>query len=264
MKNIWIIIQYTLRESIVRKVFITFFIISTLAIIGNYFFFSFIPQEGIPTDSVNNFSFFMFRSSVSIVVSIGIFLSIFSCANFVPLIMEKGTIDLFLSKPLSRMQLILGRYLGGLFFVFLNVIYLVIGVWLIFSIKFGIWNFNLLWIILTITYAFALLNSVLILFGVLTKNSIISMMIAYLIYLILSPILSRKELYLNLISNDLIKSIINFFYYIIPNTDSILSQTTNDLMQGYGITNSGPIISTILFLIISLSLSVYIFEKKDL
>lgn len=264
MKNIWLIIQFTIRESIVRKVFIAFFIISTLAIIGNYFFFGFIPQEGMPIGSENNFSFFMFRSSVSIVISIGIFLSIFSCANFIPLIMEKGTIDLFLSKPISRTQLILGRYLGGLFFVLLNVIYLVLGVWLVFAIKFGIWNFNLLWIILTITYAFALLNSILILFGVLTRNSIISMMIAYLVYLVLSPILARKEFYINLIQSDFIKAIINIFYYIIPNTDSILSQTTNDLMQGSGITNFGTVFSTLLFLIISLILSLYIFEKKDL
>ena len=43
------------------------------------------------------------------VFGVGLFLSIFATANLVPVMLEKGYVDLLLSKPLSRPALFLGR-----------------------------------------------------------------------------------------------------------------------------------------------------------
>ena len=48
---------------------------------------------------------------------VGTFLAIFATAHLVPRLMEKGTVDLYLSRPVGRVPLLLSRYLGGVLLV---------------------------------------------------------------------------------------------------------------------------------------------------
>ena len=41
------------------------------------------------------------------------FLAVFATAHLVPRLQEKGTIDLYLSRPVGRVKLLLSRYAGG-------------------------------------------------------------------------------------------------------------------------------------------------------
>ena len=45
---------------------------------------------------------------------VGTFLALFATAHLVPRLQEKGTIDLYLSRPVGRVPLLLSRYAGGL------------------------------------------------------------------------------------------------------------------------------------------------------
>ena len=44
---------------------------------------------------------------------VGTFLAIFATAHLVPRLQEKGTVDLYLSRPVGRVPLLLSRYAGG-------------------------------------------------------------------------------------------------------------------------------------------------------
>src|SRR5258708_36788672 len=59
------------------------------------------------------------------------FLAIFATAHLVPRMQEKGTVDLYLSRPVSRIKLLLSRYVAGLVLAGLNVIYLMGSIWAI-------------------------------------------------------------------------------------------------------------------------------------
>src|SRR2546423_10115355 len=59
------------------------------------------------------------------------FLAIFATAHLVPRMQEKGTIDLYLSRPVARVKLLLSRYVAGLLLAASNIFYLVISMWLI-------------------------------------------------------------------------------------------------------------------------------------
>src|SRR5438874_5967750 len=59
------------------------------------------------------------------------FLAIFATAHLVPRMQEKGTIDLYLSRPVSRTKLILSRYIAGLILAGSNIFYLLGSIWLI-------------------------------------------------------------------------------------------------------------------------------------
>ena len=50
------------------------------------------------------------------------FLAIFATAHLVPRMQDKGTVDLYLSRPVGRVKLLLSRYVAGLILAASNVI----------------------------------------------------------------------------------------------------------------------------------------------
>jgi ABC-type transport system involved in multi-copper enzyme maturation permease subunit len=272
MKNIWILTIYTLKEAFARKVFIFFAIISFLLLIIMALIFSLVDTDSI----IASFNLIEDKIDLSKAVTalelmfisplahLGLLLAIFSCSSFLPNMLESGNIDLLISKPVSRSQLIWGKYFGGLLVVLLNISFLIIGVWLIISIKFSYWDLSLLWLIPIITFTFVVLYGLIILLGVITKSSIIGMMSAYFILIILSPLLSGFKNNFNLmVKSEFLKTLIDGLYYIVPKTSELMGTISINLAAGNGIENFQPVISSFLFLILVMFLSLFLFERKD-
>ncbi|HKI79803.1 MAG TPA: ABC transporter permease subunit [Ignavibacteriaceae bacterium] len=272
MKNILVVSWYTIREAMARKVFIFFSGISGLVVIFTAVILGVTNVDSIVQGFAGKNAAPMMAEIVSKLeiaittplASLGLLLAIFASSSFIPIMLEKGNIDLLLSKPVSRTQLLWGKYLGGLLVVFLNIAILIIGVWLSISIKFSLWSFTFLWSILIITFTFAVLYSIIVLFGVITKSSMFGMMIAYLIFLILSPLLKFGHGDLqNIISSEFWKGVIDTLYYIFPKTSELMSNTILTLAQGQGIENYQPLWTSFVFLAAMMFISNYIFNKKD-
>ena len=276
MKNIWVITLSTLREAMARKVFLFFLGISAVVIIVLAIITGLTDTSSI-LNNVGNFSSGNKMEAggignlvtmleiliINTIANLGLLLAIFSSASFVPVMVEKGNIDLLLSKPISRAQLLWGKFFGGIFVVLINIAFLIIGVWLIISLKFSYWNFAVLWSILLITFAYAALNSVIVLFGVITKSSILGMMSAYFIYLILSPfLLAAKDRVIPFLNNKVLNTVLDGFYYIIPKTSELFGKDIFNLASGTNI-EIQPIISSFLFLLLIMILSVEMFKRKD-
>jgi len=272
MRNIFIISWFTLREAMARKVFIFFAGISILVLLGSILVFSLVDAQSFISTMNQGQAEIVVGEIISglelLIISplagLCLLLAIFSSASFVPVMLEKGTIDLLLSKPISRLQLLIGKYLGGLLVVFINILFLIVGVWLIISLKFSYWDFSFLLVSLTVTFTFAVLYSIIVLFGVITRSSILGMMVAYLIFLILSPLLQlyKEELH-TFVENGIAKAILDGLYYIIPQTAELMGKLTVDLAAGQGIDNFSPVITSFFLLILVLSFSIYLFRKKD-
>ena len=105
------------------------------------------------------------------------FLAIFATAHLVPRMQEKGTVDLYLSRPVSRIKLLLSRYAAGLILAGLNVIYLMGSIWVIVMWKthvvhprFFLAGAVILFVIATeLAFAFVI--------GVLTSSTAVSIMV---------------------------------------------------------------------------------------
>ncbi len=272
MKNTLIITWYTLREAMARKVFIFFLVISSIVILITGLVFSVTATEQIMTGfgkNLPNVDISMIVSKLEIIIvsplaGLCLLLAIFASASFIPIMLEKGNIDLLLSKPVSRSQLIWGKFWGGLLVVFLNIAFLIIGIWLIISFKFSYWNFSFLLIILVTTFTFSVLYSLMIFFGVLTKGSTLGMMAAYFIFIILSPLLAASQGKLGfLIQNKFWKSLIEGIYYIVPKTSELMGSITNNLAGGNGIENWQPVLTSLAFLLLTMGITISIFRKKD-
>ncbi|MBU2507844.1 MAG: ABC transporter permease [Bacteroidetes bacterium] len=272
MKNIYSISLYTLREALSRKVFITFFAVSTFVLLIFTLLFSTISVEGffsvstVRPESTNSLLANVAGALKTMIViplyGGGLFLSIFSAASFIPNMLEKGSVDLMLSFPVSRREIILGKFFGGILMVLVNIAYLVLGIWLLIGIKFGNWDSSFLFAIPTIVFAFSSLYGMIILIGILTQNSVLSMMISYLIFFIFSPILSAKDSISSFINNGVVTFIIDVMHFIVPKTSELGSITAN-LAAGVSISDIEPFATSLIILILNLVLSIIIFNKKD-
>ncbi len=270
MRNIWIIGKYTFKEALSKKVFITFFAITTfmLAISALVFLSS---NLNIVIKTVNIGPGQSFQNAISNGIKMmlvnplfggGLFLAIFSSSGFIPSMLEKGNIEILLSKPISRAELILGKYFGVSAMVLANIAYAILGFWLLIGFKFNYWDGSLLLAILTITFAFCLLYSLIILIGILTKSSLTAMMLTYLIFFVFSPLLSGREKVALFLGGEWTKQLLDFFYYITPQTYEI-GKITNEVVTGTGVSSYTPILVSTVFIIVTLFASIKIFERKD-
>jgi ABC-type transport system involved in multi-copper enzyme maturation permease subunit len=271
MKNTWTITKFTLQEAFARKNFITFFAVSTLVILIIIAVFASTDLTNYTFVAKGSVGQFDLRQEVAkffrvlVIMPLfggGLFLSIFSVSSFIPNMLEKGNIDVFLSKPISRTELLLGKFFGGILVVFFNVVYLVVAIWAMTGAKFTSWDSAFLLSAFSITFAFMVLYAMIILIGVLTQSSVLAMMLSYLIFFILSPLLEARKTWGVIIHSDFVKSLVDMLYYIIPKT-SEMGTITKELAIGNQIQNIQPIFSSFLFMILALVLSIFIFNKKD-
>ncbi len=111
------------------------------------------------------------------VLSIGLFIAILVTANFIPETFLPGSLNLLLSKPVSRWGLLLSKFAGGCAFVSLCAVYLFIGLWLWLGMGMGIWDQGILWGIPLYIVVFAIYYSVSTFVGVLSRSAILAIIV---------------------------------------------------------------------------------------
>jgi len=272
MNNIWITTWYTIREALARKVFLFFLGLSALAIIVSAVVINVLSDTSI-ISGLNQKASDMILEAIAAqlqimivapLTSLCILLSIFSSSSFIPVMLEKGNIDLLLSKPISRTQLLTGKFLGVLLVVMINISFLVLGVLFVISLRFSFFDFTFLSIIFTVTFTFAVLYSLIVLFGVITQGSVLGMMSAYFIFLVFSPVLYfGKVEFEKIIKTGFLKSVIEILYYIVPKTFELMGNVTMNLALGEGNLDYQPILTSLAFMFASFGYAIFIFNKKD-
>ena len=99
-------------------------------------------------------------------------------AFFIPNMLRKGSIDLLLSKPMGRSELLIYKYVGGLTFVFLVTAFTVGGIWLAIALRSGYWDPSFLAVIPLLTFTFAIVYAVSTAVAVFTRSPIAAMIVS--------------------------------------------------------------------------------------
>lgn len=110
--------------------------------------------------------------------AIALLIGVIITAFFVPNMLRKGSIDLMLSKPIGRTQLLVYKYIGGLTFVFLVTAFTVGGVWQVLALRSGYWDPGFLVVIPILTFTFAIVYAVSTLVAVLTRSPTAAMVLS--------------------------------------------------------------------------------------
>ena len=109
---------------------------------------------------------------------VAVLLGIIVTASFLPHMLQKGAVDLLLAKPIDRPRLLVFKYVGGLTFLFVNAAVVIFGVWLMLGLRTNIWAPGFLLTTFVITFFFAILYAVSVLFAVLTRSTVVCILLA--------------------------------------------------------------------------------------
>lgn len=114
----------------------------------------------------------------------GLIVAILVTSTTIPQMFEPGSIDLVLSKPVSRVLLFLTRFVGGCAFVLVIAAPLIIGVWGLAGLRLGLWYPNLFWCIPLFVFLFMVYYTISALSGVIWKNAIVSVILTAVFMLV--------------------------------------------------------------------------------
>ena len=112
-------------------------------------------------------------------------LALISTAGIVPDMITGGSIEMLLSKPISRMRLFLTKYAAGLLFATLQVGVFSVACLLVIGIRGGVWEFKLLLAIPLVIAFFSYLFSFCALVGLLTRSTIAALLLTILFWFML-------------------------------------------------------------------------------
>lgn len=210
-----------------------------------------------------------FESGFSAVIYLlGTFLAIFATAHLVPRLQEKGTIDLYLSRPVGRTRLLLSRYIAGLLLASINVGYLIGSIWLIVIWKTHVFHPRFLLGGVVILFVIATLLAFAFLVGVVTSTTAVSIMSTYAIFFFAAVLVGHERI-AAAVSHEWQATLINSLYWIFPKTAE-LGQAVVALVSGgeaperlSAVLTPAPFVTTAIFAVVCLILASWLFERKE-
>lgn len=120
-------------------------------------------------------------------------LGLISTTSVFPDFLSAGSVDLVLSKPISRIKIFLVKYAGGLLFMVLQVTLLCVGVFLVVGLRTGAWVPEVLLGIPVVTALFSYLFCFNVLIGVMTRSSIAALMLTGLFWVALFGVQTTSQ-----------------------------------------------------------------------
>ena len=110
-------------------------------------------------------------------------LALISTCTIFPEFVQGGSIELSISKPISRLHLFFMKYAVSLSFVVLQVLLFCGGIFLCVGLRIGEWNWGIFYAIPIITVFYSYLFSVCVLVGMVTRSGITALLITGLFWM---------------------------------------------------------------------------------
>jgi hypothetical protein len=112
-------------------------------------------------------------------------LALISTAGSIPEFVTGGAVDLYVSKPISRVRLFLTKYASNLVFVAMQVGVFSLASFLVIGVRGGVWDARLFLAIPLVVLVFSYLYAVCVLLGLWTRSTIASFLLTILFWLML-------------------------------------------------------------------------------
>ncbi len=190
----------------------------------------------------------------------GILLALFATASLLPSLLERGRVDLLLSKPISRARLLSGHLLGVFLTMLGIVLYLFGMVWLVMSWKTGVWNPRFAQTMLIVVGMFGVMYSVVALIGVTAQSAPLALLVSYGL-MFASWILAAKDQLLTQI-NPPWRQVFLGFYHILPNFGEVTLLVVK-LTGGEAVGSWYPLFSSLIFGAVFYAATFFFFTRRD-
>lgn len=270
--------RFTLFEALRRGTLIFYFVVGSIIVAMFALWLKQSPQDpslivlfgntlpgtinGI--SSIDFFLLLILRQSTFWIIVLGTFGTVGLMTSF----LEKGSVELYLSKPLRRWELFLSRALGASAGVIANLMFCIVGIWLVFGLKVGVWQFHFLLAGLLVSYAFVCYFSIVSFIAMWTRNTILSIVFGLFFAFTSIGLEGRQNGLYHLWDNQVYHRLLDLFYYLTPQLDGMLSNAGRVMGQVplIGIQETFSIVPYVLSLgsaTLFYALSVYYFSRQD-
>jgi ABC-2 type transport system permease protein len=196
------------------------------------------------------------------------FLAIFATAHLVPRMQEKGTIDLYLARPVSRVKLLLSRYVAGMVLAGSNVMYLIGAIWLIVMWKTHVVHPRFFLAGAVILFVIATLLAFAFVVGVVTSSTAVSIMTSYGLFFFAIMLVGHERI-AAAVSKEWQAWMINTLYWIVPKTaelgEAVVAYVSGNQVPARmaAALSPMPFLTTAAFGIVCLALASWLFQRKE-
>jgi FlaA1/EpsC-like NDP-sugar epimerase len=159
-------------------------------------------------------------------------------------------------------MLLMGRYMGNFLVVAANHIYLICSIWIVIGLKTNVWEVRFLLAIACSLFIFAVLLCLVVLVGVISESSALSVMVAAA-FMLISTILAQRQVVVRLLSSEWSRQLWEFFYWIVPKVYDLAGAMRQIIVYDSEADWVTPVWTSALFGTVVLSTAVYIFRKRD-
>lgn len=160
LRGPWCIAVYTWREGIRKKTLVGFLILSLLVIFGASFMSAFLNQSTVTIDAESDIDLKLIKDICVTTISIfGMLITIFISASVVPNEVENKVIYTVLSKPVRRIQYLLGKFVGVQMIIIANLLLMAGLFFAAIWIKQGAMPTLLLWSVLLTYFEFLVVSA---------------------------------------------------------------------------------------------------------
>lgn len=227
------ILQDTLAELIDRKML---FIYGVISLIGGFMFWMIgsmevnITTQGMDPAEVYEALGNPILRALNAFSYVIVFMTVMATAGLFPNMLVKGTADFFLSKPVSRTRLFLGR-LFSIWVVYGSLLVVCIAFQIVVaSIASDIFTIDLVYLVAVHGLGLLVWLSITALVGIISGSAGVGIMAAFGVWLG-QLILSEHDKVSFLIDSELVQNIFTACYYIFPKTDEISNLALNLAMD---------------------------------
>jgi ABC-type transport system involved in multi-copper enzyme maturation permease subunit len=190
----WALTVDSFRESLDRKIFwvmllITLAVVVLMASIGfNEERISFVfgmweveteqfsPLSGLGRTRIAGIAVYFILSLI--LGWIGVVLTVIATASIFPSLLERGVIDVLLSKPISRPRLFIYKYLSSMVFVGFQGTVFVVLTFLVMGLRWGVWAPGYLLSVLFLVLLFSYVYCVSVFVGVFTRSTVAAILLS--------------------------------------------------------------------------------------
>lgn len=267
------VLVQTLHESLYRRMGVVLLAVSLL-IPGIYLYYWISNAERLPTGEVvlrvgprnapipaEMFVRGNFRGFLEIANTLWFFLGIFAAAPLMTTFMEKGWVEMLLSKGVARWQMLLGRYVAALLVyvaaLFITYVVPALYVWQ----TTGITQYRFLASIGITIFSFTATLALMTLLGVGQPNQALLVIVGF-VQVTLSRLLAERATFYPLIPYQWVKTTIDWIYRLFPKS-SELQRMATDYFAKATIESWWPFWSTGVFTVVTLTLALWVFHRKS-
>ena len=275
----WALFRLTLFEAIRRGTLIAYFAIGTIVIVAFAIWLKRAPSDpnaiilfgnlmpnmvGSALTSAQFLLLVHFKQSTSAIILLGTF----GTAGLMTSLLDKGTIELYISKPLHRWQIFLSRAFGATAGASINVIYYIAGIWLIFGLKLGVWNGGFLVSGILVGFAFVCYYSIVSFVGLWTRSAVFSNIVGLMFSFVSTGLELREKTMYKVWDNAIYHRFLDACYYCTPQLDGMLTNAGKligrlPLSEEPSAFSASPFLYSIASATLFYWLSVRYFTKQD-